>query len=630
MSSRFNNTVARYNGADIMITDIKKLEQDYNTFKQTESSTLSTIADPDPNLTGSDAINRNKCLEYASNILDTGYEIQQIYGANISSSSSWLARTTINVNKYIPVAIDGITLSDGSTSKPKFSDLRLPWSMFQKFSESSERTNILKKSSEEIFDDDFLKTRTKQTLTTTYDKVISDVNIKTKKVLGTEMVKSITTKKTRVVTDVIVDEVETSSSPITPSADEFAGTVSLSYDSESAIGVCNDAEKVLNLINAEPIDVNEFSIEYYTIHNFTKTVTYTNKSDAEALYNKINDKYVTFVNADSYCFCYVTADIEKEKVGVKSTFADNYSSACNEVKQYVYDYSDYEDIYWDYNYKVIAQFSIINYSYNNVTVDLQCKIAINETCAINKCNQIINKLIEKLNLCKYYMNNTYKKIEDGGEYDNHINKLFNTNTTNIEVCKTTLAYIINNIKTFLDGRKNTLYDVSKNTSNANNFINSIKARLDKDHGTLMMAYGNILSLDSSYKLLNLSKKLISTDGLVVSPVYFGSDDKGFANINENVYYIDIDSKYSSYFSKGYYVGDTVYIVNSNFKEGVYKIQRISTIEMDEANTNAKVDGVKDLASAVTKKVSITRLYFNKNIDNDFKDDEKTTYIVKLL
>ena len=148
------------------------------------------------------------------------------------------------------------------------------------------------------------------------------------------------------------------------------------------------------------------------------------------------------------------------------------------------------------------------------------------------------------------------------------------------------------------------------------FIECIKARMNKTHGSFMQCYGNLLGLDPQYKKLCCQSELIDTDGLLVSKAKTdSSDSRAFINAETNPDYIDIEPINEKYFGdRMFKKGDTIYIIGDGcveFKATVKSVQDIYLTESDFQNAEQKEDG--SIKSILTKSAYTIRLYLNNKL-----------------
>lgn len=634
----YNTTKRRLGSADIL-SDIDDYYSDLTNLQKRKQASLSNLL----NESYTDTKNRSKCLNCASQIYDSYRELSKLYGVKILNEPTfnWCKTSTYNLLKYTS-GISEVKDIAGNTYTNTVKDLSTIWNMFKTY--SSSRNNYLNKW-ENVYDSPYVR-----------------------KTFGLKK-----TWKKEYITD--VDTYETSSEPILPenfknvvgfnTKNVFTGVEKVwvktirkirfwwwsrtiksgywkyiykykavdTYDTTSAYAIFKTLANCytwgFGMKNMEPtwgnlfcfhsgrLNEDEFTIELHDneySEEFAESVMqFFAKNDSDILY---------FKNGKNWALCDLVG-LEKTIYGrgdIEKPYEEHYNEASGSVKSKIY--HRFEEIYFGDKYIVKMTLKPIKSEIIN-TCYLYLSAETDETILNNVANLILRKGINALNEAyKLYKDSAEDTRDETGNpstwYPNEIAKLSNLKVT---MGLKSLRSYANEVINWIGVRKTSLKTTIEDKKNGENFINLLNKRLNKDSGTIMLWYQDMVGIDSEEKNIALTKKIVANHikrALVVKAIN-ESDTKLFSH-QITPKYIDIEDPDSLYGNQKFKKGDTVYILDDTHGEIKTIIKSVSKVKINTTSYDGITSDSDVSSSNLNKTKNVTRLYLNTKLSKYYSCD----------
>ena len=610
--AKYRTVAARRIGSSDTLNFINDYYSDEEMLNSRASSALSNLLDE--NYT--DTKYRTICVDCASQIYDAYKEGAALNGFALDSGSP-AGKWVICSNVYLPYysfasEVRGLdnTLYDGSIR-----DLSHVWDLVKPFSNS--RDDSLTPTYTDTYDDWCVRQRHIFSISKTYKVVVEDVD---------------------------TFEMDTTPEPNIPKAEYFK---SLVYNSSNTNNALYYAERMANLnLTAE----NKDWFKYIKIEKENANFKCTIIANDEECSEDFADTVIKDLNADLFFISedgknYTSATVIsktkfiKEVIDVKEAYEENVQEAESEVMEYVY--NSYKDIYYKNKYAVKIEL------YLNTTIldgdqPLVLSGAIPNQAAINIFSDLKTKLTNRLNTAynsyKESSENTRCETGEPKEFYPYIIKRFNyLNCDTLEACKASQNFAKELIK-WINDRKKDLLAQTTDENNASKLVEAINKRMDKNSGTFMLWYQNLISIDREYKNLKRSQSLATyvLKNILVSKAV-NKDDESLYSHQNNPNYIDIekpDSLYNKY-KYEFRKGDIIYILDDVHAEIKTKIKSVSkkyitTTKYDNVNLENYNGG--EMEGAVETKEVVYRLELDCNLPDYYcrDNDVSSLRVLKLI
>jgi hypothetical protein len=202
-------------------------------------------------------------------------------------------------------------------------------------------------------------------------------------------------------------------------------------------------------------------------------------------------------------------------------------------------------------------------------------------------------------------------------YKKVIRILGNANFTAVSSCKNVIDFCKTEILPWAKLRARALYEQTIDDENASKFIQALSKRLNKNTGSLMLWYQNIISIDQAdedlRKEYNLTLAFLK--GLATCACYVNNDP----SLSCNSYcpnYIDLkplDPMYSVYkYSFG--KGDTVYICDDTHTELKAKVVNAQYVYITTTSYNeATFDSENNIQNTIMSADRVLRLTLDRKL-----------------
>ena len=639
MGRTYNSESARRLASSDILDMINEYHEDKNNLKTRAMSALACLQEEDY----PDAKLRKICLESSSQIYSAYSEGKELIGLSLSPDNPaerWIESRRIYLPNYTR-GVSEIRGLDNSLYKSYIEDLDGIWDLFKSYSSNrNEKLNDWK----DVFDDSYCRVRHVIEHEVKYTRVLSDVS--TSKSAG--FITSVSKDKKTIVEDVIFKQWDSSPIPKVPTIPEFRGLVENTWSNDSVYGLCDSIINLVNCIGTEaPSWGNNFVLEFDKANPLRYsyvTAKGLSKSLAEQIMREM-PKMVLFCDSSrsNYVACTVNNKVMKidEVGGIKSPYLPNYNGSSEEVKKYVYNH--YPEVYNDNLYKIsldlVVEAKIVVGSGIVGTISNYDGGAIGELCK-KKARELSNKLAAAKNYYDEALPETRCETGDPSiYYDDYAAKLsgYIGLTFNRDICLRYKDYATK-IKKWAKTRGRDLYAQTTDDVNAGRLIEALKKRLDKDTGTIMMWYQNLLSIDQEFRNSDRSDELInySLGSLLVSKAVDCEDEESFKYQNcPN--YIDVEEPDSLYddFNYSFNIGDTIYIVDdlhSEVKATIMGVDRKALKTSDYSNVNLEKLNNGAMQGLITKTKYCYRLSLNKNLATYYsnENDVSSLRVLKIM
>lgn len=623
---KYRTVSRRRLGSSDLLKKIDGYYEDVEKLGKRSSSALSNLYDENYE----DAKYREDCLANAGQIYDAYCEGSSLAGMEFDWSnpaSKWITINNYNLKNYTKDVREIRDLQNNLYTS-SYKDLGRIWGMFRTYLSDRDR-NWLSNSSE-IYDDSYIRQR--HIFQYKSKKVMEDASLS--KSWGSYKLKKSYTNVTE-----IEKEYDTEPEPTLPSASQFKGLVSYGTGINNARYYAN---KIVGLNLTGGTDETWYKYVHFNsdlIKNASilDVVVYDDKktsSFADTVIEKLKENiFLMSSDQQSYCTCEV---ITKKKFIYKigklySQYEDYYSASTNDVKEWVYD--RYNSVYDDNEYAVKLRLFIDGRYINKDSTDLIMTENMTSTAAIKLVTDFSNKLKNYLvNARNNYLNSDSDTRNEDYEpektYTEYYNKFCSSKIyTTVDGCKMVQGYC-RSLITWIDQRKKSLMEQTTDETTINNLLNALELRLNKNTGTIMMWYQNLVSIDSEFKNIVRKKNNViqNMKSMLVTRAIDESDASTFAHqVNPN--YIDIedpDGLYSSY-NYSFKKGDIIYIEDDSHTEIKTRITNISNITIKTTNYNdldisslnsGNLDGELSKNKTVKRLFLSTRLPYYYCNDND--------------
>lgn len=629
--AKYRTVAARRIGSSDTLNFIDDYYSDKEMLNSRASSSLSNLLDE--NYT--DTRYRTICVDCASQIYDAYKEGSALNGFTLDSGSpagKWVICSNVYLPYYSFVSeVRGLdnTLYDGSIR-----DLSRVWDLVKPYSNS--RNDSLTPSYTDTYDDWCVRQRHIFSISKKYGTVLENAWWNGNGISTTYKV---------VVEDVDTFEMDTTPEPNIPKVAYFK---SLVYNSSNTNNALYYAERMANLNLTATKSKDWFKHVKIEKENasFKCTIIANDEEYSEEFANtvikELNDD-LFFISEDNKNYTTATV-ISKTKfitevIDVKEVYEENVQEAESEVMEYIY--NSYKDIYYKNRYAVKIEM------YLDTTIlggdqPMILSGTIPSQAATKIFTDLKSKLVSRLNTAyssyKESSENTRCETGEPKEFYPYIIKRFNyLNCDTLEACKASQNFAKELIK-WIEVRKKDLLAQTTDENNASKLVEAINKRMDKNSGTFMLWYQNLISIDREYKNLKRSQSLATyvLKNMLVSKAV-NKDDESLYSHQNNPNYIDIekpDPLYNTYkyeFKKG----DTIYILDDVHAEIKTKIKSVSkkyitTTKYDNVNLE-NYNGGKMEGAVETKEV-VYRLELDCNLPDYYcrDNDVSSLRVLKLI
>lgn len=614
-------------GSSDLLKKIDSYYEDVEKLDKRASSALSNLYDENYD----DAKYREDCLINAGQIYNAYSEGKSLAGFTINwnnPASKWITTSSYNLTNYTK-GITEIRDLQNNLYTESYKDMFKIWEMFRPYSADVNRNILLNCS--DIYDDTYIRTR--HVLKYSSKQVMKDASLS--KSWGNYYLN----KEYSNVTE-IEDEYDTTPEPTLPAVSKFKGLISYGDGSDNALYY---AKKIVALPLSSRTNKAWFQYVKFnatTINSIMDITIYdTNKTEnfADTVISDLEENLLFTTTDDEYAYFEVlTKEKQIFKVGDFYTqYQTYYNDSTTSVKSLVY--NSYPKIYKDNEYCVKIRLSLIYYyKADNTSKTFNLTNSASNTIAKLLTKGLAEKLTNYLSSSSY----VYKKAETASRcedyqpeetYNDYIKKLGVQELYSTDYgCKLAQKYCVSLID-WINKRKKSLMAQTTDEIAINNLLTALSMRLNKDTGTLMMWYQNLVGIDPEFK--NIIKKknsvIYSMKGLLVARAVDESDETTFAHqITPN--YIDIeatDALYSQY-KYSFNKGDVIYIEDDTHTEIKTKITNISNVTIKTTNyTDLDIESLNsgNLDGELTKNKTVKRLYLTTRLpiyycnDNDVSD-----------
>lgn len=616
----YNTTSKRIYGSAQILDDIADYESQWSNFLKTEGMSMAQfIVDDNP---VSDGYNRQIMLDCLDTIFGNCDEAFFLDGYSYKTNR-WTALTTVDLNRYVPYDTV-VEDSSGNQYSSYIKDLYSIWEMAKPY--SYKRDEWLTKKG--LYDDGYIRQRKIVEQTKKYTSVINDASVSKDNWGNITLRKSYKT----VLEDTSTREWNTSEDPIDlPTVNDLKNLVYRDKNQKSFLSLVSQAESFLTTIDAQRVSYPWYSScilhgSYIDGYNTAEVTIIGSKSFVDNIMETCPD-YLFFEDANhvnSAATTVVDKITGETNKALKPEIENRYTNSSEAIKAEVFDDPEFYDFYHDCDYYITLKLHIDSNNISNYSASLIPQPTVNFNSLIPYSKELMGDLWNCLSRAYGVFNRiseTAKEYEldpvnNYPKYIKILEDLKDNITNNPDACLTALRKVCGEMKTFAEGRARALFLATTNEKNAAKFINCIKARLNKTHGSFMQCYGNLLGLDAQYKKLTCQAGLIDTSGLLVSKAKADSSDpNAFINLETNPDYIDIEPEKSEYFgNRKFRQGDAIYIIGDGcveFKAVVKSAQVVYLTESDFQNAEQKTDG--SINNILTKTVKAVRLYLNSKL-----------------
>lgn len=546
---------------------------------------------------------RTICFDCASQIYHAYAEGSHLAGFSLNYSSKgyrWIGLTNIDLLRYSPAP--DVSDASGNIYSNYINDVNGCWNMFKPYGGRDDQ--LL--NWQEVYDDRFCHQRIITELIKEYQTVMEDMDI------SQDFWKNIDTRSwyQTVLGNVDLKEYESEPEPILPSVADFRGLVNKTSNSSSALyyanllsgfDIKNQREPWMDLFFQE--NVKTFTSKF-NIHDEEYSLEF-----AKEIENKIKNKILYF-QSDDACY-WVTAKVDFTKINVidkkiKLEYKNEYENASEKIKKEIYE--TYPNYYFDNKYELSVEISMDDaYVSSQIPVVPMKLVEIptgNAYCSIVK--KYSDALLEEVLSAygSFMAASEHTRCIDGEPevfYPSLIKIFREANFDTVSSCENIVNYCKTKVISWIKERAKNLYNQTADDENASKFIKALSKRLNKNTGSLMIWYQNIISIDQAVEDLDKERWLTlnSLKGLATASCYVNVHD----DLSCNTYcpnYIDLkplDSMYS-YYNYSFNKNDKVYIcddMHTEFTAKVIKSEYIFIRKTSYENATLNPDGTIDNA-----------------------------------
>lgn len=553
---------------------------------------------------------RTICFDCASQIYHAYSEGRHLAGFSLNYGNKgyrWIGLTNINLLSYAPA--NDVSDASGNVYNPYMDDVAGCWNMFKYYGGRNDQLV----NYEGVFDDRFAHQRIITELIKKYETVMKDMDI------SQDFWKNISKRAYYqvVVGDVDLHEYESEPEPSLPTVGDFRGLVNKTSDSSSALYYANILSGFDIKVQREPwmdlfnqANAKKITSKFY-IHDEDYTLEFVNE-----IQNKIRGKQFYYQTDDTTCWViasvdYLTVNIVDRKI--KEEYREKYENASDKIKKEIYEM--YPDFYFDNKYELLVEISVADRYISTTEEIVPMKLVEipsgNAFCAIVK--KYSDSLLEELSAAygAFMSASEHTRCLEGEPatfYTNAMKIFRNANFNTVSSCENIIKFCKNQALSWMRERANNLYKQTTDDENAAKFIKALSKRLNKNTGSLMIWYHNIISIDQAVEDLEKERWLTrnTLKGLAVSACYINTRD----DLSCNAYcpnYIDLkplDSMYS-YFEYSFNKGDKVYIcddTHTEFTANVINAEYIYIRKTSYENATLNQDGTVENANITADRV----------------------------
>lgn len=561
---------------------------------------------------------RNICYDCACQIYYAYKEGDALGSFGINRNNKgyrWIAPTTVYLTSYAPAS--EVVDASGTRYDTVCNDVAGCWSMFKTYGGRNSWLNDWK----EVYDDDYVRQRFLRDLIKKYESVMTDADMDINFFWEDY---DFDKEYDVVMSDVDLKEWESNPEPMLPTVADFRGLVYKASNSVSVEGLVNVLSSFKFNVQREPwmdtfyISNMKGHIDSFHLHDESYTKEY-----AEEMQNKIKGKYFFYQSNSQFSWAILMFGTEIRIVDkvIKPEYAEKYNNATNEIKKEIYE--SYPEYYFDCKYELFAVADKWGYYFDREDGEVIPMTLMEAPGELAYCKAVENyafQISDMLsNAYRIYKNapdsTRCEDYEPNTFYNNTIKKISNANFDFKTSCQQIVDYCRTQVVPWVKKRINALLLQTTDDDNANKFITTLSKRLNKNTGSLLLWYQNVISIDQEEE--NLDKEYRITrmflKGLATAKCYSGNDE----TLSCNVYcpdYIDIkplDGLYNSY-KYSFNKGDTIYIVDDTHSEFSAKITSAEYKNMKKVDyENAETDGQSIYTGYIVEKV--LRLHLDRKL-----------------
>lgn len=513
---------------------------------------------------------RNICYSCASQIFYAYKEGAYLAGFSVNKGNKgyrWMGLSSPYLLLYAPG--NKVQDASGIEYSPMLDDVEGCWSMFKYFGGRDDNLNDY----EDVFDDSCIRQRNIIELIEKRGNVLEDMDVQT------DFWGNISKQawKKEVVTDVKLKKWNSDPEPKLPSVSDFRGLVSKTSSEASALSYARSIANI-NLSNQR-----EPWMDYFFVENMRNTVptflihddNYT-REFVDYVSGKLAEE-VFFQSDDGLSWAILTPFIKEINIvgkTIKPEYENEYNLATEKIKKEIYE--TYPENYFNCKYELKVKFSKVSVKFSTegeIPMKLVEVPSGNALCDIvkNYSEQLVTELRRAYNTFLDAPELTRcLEHEPDAVYSRGISLLRNSYFGSKSSCENIINYCRDTLIPWISKRAEALYAQTTDDENADKFIKALSKRLNKNTGTLMIWYQNIVSIDQANTDLKKEKDIVIAflKGIATTSCYENTDP----TLSCNSYcpnYIDLkqlDSLYESNYDYCFHKGDTVYICDDTHTE----------------------------------------------------------------
>lgn len=639
--ARYSTATKRRVGSADMLSLIEGYYDDKDTLYQRASMTLSNLLDE----SYTDYKYRNICVACSSQIWDSyqeGRYLSGLYTNPASKAYRWIARGSYGLASYSFVR--SVKDSRNNSYDGSVDDVSGVFDMFKPY--SAKRDDFLR-DYDGVFDDGCVRQRHLTWITNTYENVLRDVDMDSRSALGITFYKGITKHRQRVITETEFHEKDTDPEPSLPTVAEFRGLVTNSSSTDSARYYF---ERLCALRLSGGKDEDWYRYVHFSTDLLKSTVIEIEIHDdsfsedfADTVMKSLGSTLYLQSKADPLTYACVTV-LEKEKAkkdysDVKPAYSAVYGSASSGSRSWVYDH--YKDIYWSGKYYVKLTLWADSYFVNTPSSDIVLSETVSEQAYLKVAADYLDQGLTKLQRAYSIFREASETTRclDGSPLENYprfVKILQQANATTADGINAVKDYISANILPWIKERTKNLLAQTTDDNNAQKFISALAKRLNKNTGTAMLWYQNVLSADQEIGNLEKSRQIVATSikgSLVCRAV--DAADTSLYKYQTAPNYIDVEPRDAFYdeYRYSFKKGDTVYIMDDTHPELKAAVTRTENRKIKVASyDNVTIDSAGDLMGAVTQTKNIVRLYLSARLPDWYcmENDVSSLRVMKII
>lgn len=634
----YNTVGKRRNASKEVLDEINNYNGTIDNLKKGGAMLVKSLLDSSMD----DYSNRQTTVNCAQQIYGSLSELSKLRSVKINIDLPhyyWIVPVSMNALNYV-WGVDELTDNNGNYISSTFKDVSMPWQLFKSFSDDRDRE--LKKLWREVYDDYIVNTRTIFESKNIYGDVVKDVSVSLNKnwlgsVTGVSANKSYKT----VVQDTETIQIDTSPEPKLPTKNDFLDLATLTSNETDNISFWADYAKTF-LVKQDDKTFDYLTLKMNDFYNDKQTIN----SSTDFLIDEANEKLkeitgVLYFKKDSH---YILAQVVSKKIVeskkvIKDEYKVFYENSTKLVNNKVY--QDFSKYYFDTYYKIELE---VKYLDDNGAKATDLFVAQSYVDDINNL-PVIKTIFENVySLVKdarsiYKSNPQETRAEDfepSVYYENFYNYLYPLSITNSTQAKMFLNYLVDTIEPWCKKREVALWDTIDDEKNIDKFLTSLKKRLNKNTGSLMLWYQSILAFDDSVRdLVNVEKIAKYTIQDLIVGKCCEDDDSSLSRLQASPDYIDIDPLDPLYGNRKFNAGDTVYLEDDYHPEfGPVKINSIKKVAIKISNITSfsqqELEETGTIVPTYDTKV-ISRLYLNAKLPYYFcnENDVSSLRVVKI-